>query len=614
MKTCSNCGAQYPDNDLNCPNCGLPEFLSQSVSPTVPEDDPYTGNAVPEYPVFRKRRKHPSVFAVLSVLAILATAGIAVYCLMIAPQQKYDRAMAAYEAGDYKTALSGFEGLSGFKDSKERAAETASLMHYASGKAAYESGDFERAKAEFSAAGNYKDSAELAAESEKAGRYAKAVSMLSGGKIDEAVEELKILGDYRDSRTLIYNALSEKGDQAVLRGDLETAADYYVKAGEYGSISGKELYISYGSGIKAIKEGNCELAAQCFEKTGDYMDSAELLKKCYSKLVEDAINANDLDSAVKYLAKSGLQSNEVSAKLKERCYSYGIEALEKKDYDKAAEYLKAAGDYKDARQKGKQAFYLQGTALMKNASYLEASEYFKLAGDYKNSKALIKECVYLRGVTKLESKELDAAAAIFRECGDYRYAKELIKVCNAESYYSTGLLNEAAAAYSKVSTKVSVTGFNVQARRDSVITEAALSNMKGEWTAKSNNAYVNIIYNYGWRTTKKNKGSVTGLVDGQNLWFGVNENPDGTFDITIQIYYFCFKSYKKLHLKDNKGINFVSRTFLRVRKMPSSFKLSSTETLKYSNGVFTLEYARNDKKSKKKKVIYRSTVKYKRVT
>ena len=580
----------------------------------MPEDDPYTGYAETEYPVFRKRRKRLPVFAVLSVLVILATAGIAVYVLAIQPQQKYERAVAAYEAGDYKTALSVFEELSGFKDSSERAAETASLMHYESGKAAYGSGDFEKAKAEFSAAGNYKDSLELAAESDKAGRYAKAVSMLSGGQTDEAVEELILLGDYRDSRILIYNALSDMGDQAVLRGDLEKAADCYVKAGEYGSVTGKELYISYGLGIKAIKAEDCKLAAQYFEKTGDYMDSAELLKKCYSKLVEDAITANDLDSAVKYLSKSGLQSKDVSAKLKERCYSYGIEALEKKDYDKAAEYLKAAGDYKDARQKGKQAFYLQGTALMKNADYLEASEYFKLAGDFKNSKALVKECVYLRGVAKLEANELDAAAAVFRECGNYKFSKELIKVCNAESYYSTGLLNEAAAAYSKVSAKVSVPGFNVQARRSSVITEAALSKMTGDWIAISNNAYVNSVYNAGWRKAVKNKGSVKSLVDGQNLWFGVTENPDGTFDITIQVTYFCFKSYARRNTKDNMGINSASKTFLRVRKMPSAFKINKNVTVKYSKGNFILEYKRDVKKTKKRKIIYRSVIKYVRGT
>ena len=152
----------------------------------------------------------------------------------------------------------------------------------------------------------------------------------------------------------------------------------------------------------------------------------------------------------------------------------------------------------------------------------------------------------------------------------------------------------------------------MQARRASVITEAALSNLKGDWTAKSNNAYVNSIYKYGWRTVKKNRGSVTGLADGQNLWFGVKENLDGTFDITIQVTYFCIKSYSRRITKDNMGINSATRTFLRVRTLPSVYKLNGNVTLKYSKGNFILEYSRNVKKSKKKKDIYRSVVTYKR--
>ena len=245
MKTCSNCGAQFPDNDLNCPNCGLPEFLSQSVSVSeeIPEEGLFPEYDETDYPVFRKRRKHISVFALLSILVVFATAGIAIYSLVLSPLQKYNRAAEAFEAGDYQTALTGFEGAAGFRDSKERAVEAYSLLHYTNGKTAYESGDFEKAKAEFSAAGNYKDSADLALESERAGRYAKAVSMLSAGQTDEAIEELKLLGDYKDSRDLIFSTLSGKGDQAVLNGDFEKAAEYYGKAGEYGSIAGKEQKI-----------------------------------------------------------------------------------------------------------------------------------------------------------------------------------------------------------------------------------------------------------------------------------------------------------------------------------------------------------------------------------
>lgn len=579
MKTCSNCGAQYPDNDFSCPNCGLPEFLSGSVSDAVPEgiygEDIYSPEYIPqEYPVFKKRRKGPSIYIVLSVLVILATSGIAVYVLLVTPSQKYKAAAAAFDAGDYKTAAASFEEIGGFKDSKDRAAESMMLMHYSNGRAAFNSGDFERAKAEFTAAGTYKDSADMAAESEKASHYAKALVLIASGDSDAAVEELLYAGDYKDSRNLIYNQFLTRGDRALGTGNYESAADYYVKASEYGPVTGKETFISYGHGIKALKEGNLEAAAEHFSKAGDYQDSAEQAKNCYLRLAENAVASNDLDNAAKYYAKTGLQTNDVNNKLKDYCYSAGVEAYKKKDYDSAADYLKTAGDYKD-------------------------------------SKALLKECIYRQGIERLIAKEFDQGAALFRKCGKYKLAQELVKVCVAESYYANGSLNEALAAYSKVSPKTSISGFNIQGRKISIATERSLIKVSGEWTAKSNDAYIKIVRKRGKHKVKI-KRSQKKLVGGQKLYFAYRENPDGTFDITIQATYFRYVSYSRSHTLSNQGVTSFEKTYFKVRKMPESFKINKYLTVRYSKGNFILSYAKNNKK-KYKTDQYRATVKYRMV-
>ena len=612
MKTCSNCGAQFPDNDFTCPNCGLPEFLSGSVSTVVPEVfySPEPEYDQTEYPVFRKRRNRASVYLVLSVLVIMATAGVAVYCLLISPLQKYNAAAAAFDAGDYKTAAAGFEAVSGFRDSKERASEAAALIHYTTGRAAFDGGDFERAKAEFIAAGTYKDSAAMAEESEKAGHYAKALSLITAGDSDAAVEELKLLGDYKDSKKLIFDTLTGVAERALGTGEFEKAADYYVKAGEYGSVSDKQIYISYGYGVRAFKEGRYDQAAGFFTEAGNYRDSVSQKETCYSILAEEAIAANDLENAAKYFAKSGLKTNDASAKLKEICYSTGIEAFKNKDYGKAADYLKAAGNYKDAAQKCKQAFYLKGTMLVRSSDYSEAMECFRLAGDYKDAKELRKECRYCYGIEKLISKEFDSAASIFRNCGKYKFSKELIKVCKAETYYAAGLMSDAVSTYSKVSPKVTVKGFNVQARKNSVITEASLNNLSGDWTAKSNDAYVMRILKIGWKK-KKSKWSQTRLVGDQELWFEFTKNVDGSFNITIQATYYRFLNYSKKQANVKSAVKAVKKSFYSVKKMPSSFKLAKNITVKYKKGVITLEYAYKSKKGKRTDV-YSSTIKYRK--
>ena len=315
-------------------------------------------------------------------------------------------------------------------------------------------------------------------------------------------------------------------------------------------------------------------------------------------------------NAAKYFAKSGLKTNDASAKLKEICYSTGLEAFKNKDYGKAAEYLKAAGNYKDAAQKCKQAFYLQGTMLVRASDYSEAMECFRLAGDYKDAKELRKECRYCYGIEKLISKEYDSAASIFRECGKYKFSKELIKVCKAEKYYAAGLMSDAVSTYLTVSSKVAVKGFNVQARKDSVITEASLSNISGDWSARSNDAYVMRILKFGWKT-KKSKWSQTRLAGEQELWFEFTKNVDGSFNITIQATYFRYLNYSKKPANVKSGIKAVKKNFYSVKKIPSSFKLAKNITLSYKKGVFTLEYAYKSKKGKRTDV-YRSTIKYRK--
>ena len=540
----------------------------------VPEDI-YSPEYIPqEYPVFRKRRKGPSVYLVLSVLVILATAGIAVYLLLVTPSRKYKAATAAFDAGDYKTAASAFEEIGGFRDSKDRAAESVMLLHYTNGRAAFDSGNYERAKAEFTAAGTYKDSAEMAAESEKALHYAAALTLITGGQTDAAVEELKLCGDYRDSKKLIFDQFISRGDLALGSGNYETAADYYVKASEFGPVSGKENIISYGYGVRALKSGQYEAAAGYFSKAGNFQDSAEQAKSCYQKLAETAIAANDFENAAKYYEKTGLQSNVVNSKLKDYCYTAGVNAFKQKDYDSAASYLTTAGDY-------------------------------------KNSRELLKECIYCQGIERLAAKEFDQGAALFRKCGKYKFAQDLVRVCTAESYYANGSLNEAAAAYSKVSPKTSVPGFNVQGRKISINTERSLIKLSGEWTAKSNDAYIRIVRKRGKHKVKI-KRSQKKLVGGQKLYFAYRENPDGTFDVTIQATYYRFVSYSRMHALSNAGVASIEKTYFKVRKLPSTFKISKNLTVKYSKGTFILFYSRNNKK-KYKTDQYRSTVKYRMV-
>ena len=654
MKTCPKCGAEFSDEVIYCRNCGTTidqsnEAASEEAQPHLPVKEENEAKEAPEGVAAvpaeaaaadsvgtpetaaadtteaapapaaapAKKKKFPVVPVAIGGTALVAAAAaaiVAVNNIVIKPSKAYDKAVAAYEAADYEAAASQFEAMGDYKDSKDRAAECATLMHYENGKKAYNNGDFDKAAEEFTAAGSYKDSAEMVKECGLASHYAKAMLLSSYGDKEKAVDELILAGDYKDSKRMIYNILAELGDKATEEKDFLKASDYYQKAKTYVDYTNedKEKVILYGTALKTFNEGKYLEALRLFSKCNRYEESERYIEECYFQMGEEAYEKGNLQDAANYYGKTGKYVRKGYDKRKKVFYELGIKALDQKDYDKAADYLKAAGSYEDAAEKGKEAFYFKGNKLFADKDYGSAAGFFDLAGNFKDAKTKFKECRYQCGISDIAEKDFKNAKYWFEDLGNYKYTQDLVRVCDAELAYGEKQISKAASLYAKVSKKLKISGYDIQGRKAAVTTESTFAKASGVWKATSNNTYVKQTKRTR-RYKKWKKWYLTRVMTEQTIDVYYTVNEDGTFNLEIKAEYYRFLNFAWNQYDVETGYVDVEKEFKNLKKMPSKFNMGSGVTIKYSKGKYTLVYSKNVK-SGSTKTQFRATVKFKKLS
>ena len=663
MKTCPKCGAEFSDEVIYCRNCGTKvnqsnEAASEEAQPHLPVNgeneakaaseggsepvsepvtegsdepakEPAPEAAPAEAPAAAaaetpeaapataptKKKKFPVVPVAIGGVALVAVAavtGVVVNNNVVKPSKAYDAAVAAYESSDYEAAASQFEALGDYKDSKERAADSATLMHYENGKKAFNDGYFDKAVEEFTAAGSYKDSAEMVKECGLASHYAKAMQLSAYGDKEKAVDELILAGDYKDSKRMIYNILGELGDKATEEKDFLKASDYYQKAKTYVDYTNedKEKVILYGTALKTFNEGKYVEAIRLFSNCHRFEESERYIEECYFQLGEEAYAKGKLQDAATYYGKTGEYVRKGYDKRKKVFYELGIKALDQKDYDKAADYLKAAGSYEDAVEKGKEAFYFKGNKLFAEKDYLSAAEFFELAGNFKDAKTKFKESRYQTGISDIAEKDFKNAKYWFEDLGNYKYTQDLLKVCDAELAYEDKQISKAASLYAKVSKKLKISGFDVQGRKAAVTTESTFAKASGVWKATSNNTYVKQTKRTR-RYKKWKKWYLTRVMTEQTIDVYYTVNEDGTFNLEIKAEYYRFLNFAWNQSDVETGYVDVEKEFKNLKKLPSKFNMGNGVTIKYSKGKFTLVFSKKVK-SGSSTTQYKATVKFKK--
>lgn len=158
-----------------------------------------------------KERKNKRL-TVAFVLAVLIACVVGWFVVtQVIPNNKYQRAVALREKGQYGEAAAVFTELGDYSDASEQIAPT----KYMQAMALRENGRYDDAIAAFSELGNYSDAATQASET----KYQQAVTLRENGQYDEAVAAFAELGDYSDAKIQQIEIMSEIPNTKVVAFD-----------------------------------------------------------------------------------------------------------------------------------------------------------------------------------------------------------------------------------------------------------------------------------------------------------------------------------------------------------------------------------------------------------
>ncbi|MCR4777183.1 MAG: hypothetical protein K5869_12495 [Saccharofermentans sp.] len=600
-----------------------------------------TGNTAPaaapvQNTLTAKKKKLPIVPIAAGAAVVVAAVGVGIYFISTTTSRKYKSALKALDSGEYEAAITQFEALGDYEDSKERVEKATLMMHYDNGKKAFYSGDYEKAKEEFKLAGNYNDAEDMVKESELAGKYAHAVSLSVSGDYTGAIEEFNRISDYKDAAVQIKKCYFEMAEAALAGNKLDEATEYYKQAGDYPNASEKLSEINYMRAEGELAAGNDLGAADFFYQAGSYKDAADRAKQIYYKLGTDAFSKKNYDKSADYLKMAG-DYQDAATQVQVAAYNAAAVSLKTRNYEKAGLYLSLAGTYKNADQaliktiqnlvkakdydnakkvalnySGENAEewnnYISGMISFSNKDFAAAADSFKAAGEFMNSQVCYQSSKYNQGLKLLKEKSFNDAKAAFSAAGSYKFAYDLSIVCNAEGHYAEGHVLKASQLYAKVNKKVKVSEFNIWSRKAYIDARLTLIRASGDWTGKANTITSKVVEDYGyshmWRSTE--------LWSDQYITFKYEMNDNGTFNFEFTLSFGRYTNYSYYSYDLTSDRVTVTKKFKNQKKLPSSIKLSNNVTLKYSKSTFTVVYTKTER-SGASTYQYTSTVSYRKL-
>ena len=151
----------------------------------------------------------PVIVAVIAFFVIMQT--------VVIPRNNYNKAVDLYENGQYAEAITIFETLGGYIDSKEKA-EAAKKE-----KKAEEDAEKEAKKAE----------AYAKAEAKNAEAYAEAVTLLETAQYEKAIAAFTALGKYKDSPEKVLASKYARAEELLSEGELFIASQAFYTIKDY---------------------------------------------------------------------------------------------------------------------------------------------------------------------------------------------------------------------------------------------------------------------------------------------------------------------------------------------------------------------------------------------
>ncbi|MBD5383999.1 MAG: TIR domain-containing protein [Ruminococcaceae bacterium] len=216
---------------------------------------------------------------------------------------------------------------------------------YAKAAASLENGDYSEAELIFTALGDYKDSAKMVSEC----KYRSASAMLENGEYDMAERAFERLDGYSDSRGMIYRCRYQKAQQLLENGDTAAARLIFEELDGRWECEEFLKQIEYIEAERLLDAGKYKEARDAFEAIWQYSDSLRRFYESRYKYASELFeNGEYYTASSEFYELIGYEDSETQ--YRRACYYHGLELEENGNLEKACLYLKIAKGYEDASE------------------------------------------------------------------------------------------------------------------------------------------------------------------------------------------------------------------------------------------------------------------------
>ena len=367
---------------------------------------------------------------------------------------RYQRAEYLAATGQYESAVSVYDEILSYESSRDR--RSAAIDSWAGQLMSQK--DYTAAREKYLSLGAYSDAATQANDC----LYQPALSAIDSGDYLSAISLLTQLDSaYQNTALRLQEAYYGAAEQYFDQQNYETAADYYLLAGDYLDAYSQATACLYEPAYALMQDGDYAAAKESFDKILTFRDSQQLSYECsymlalaeyelgnYTQaclLVEDAFSyepAAELMQECTYLPAVALQQEgdlnnalllfesiagyrDADDRAQSIRYMLAVSMLDNGNYAGAITAFEALGEYEGSPEKLKRAQYAYAQQLLDGGDYIAASELFITLSPYEQSDAHYQKAQYMLGQEALKINDLNAASAYFYNAGSHQDAKKL---------------------------------------------------------------------------------------------------------------------------------------------------------------------------------------------
>ena len=200
----------------------------------------------------KRARKAKKIAIILAIILAVAIALVILCKMVIIPNNKYNKAIALMNNGNYDEAIIAFENLDGYRNSNEKIQECNNAIMD----------------------GNYND----------------AVALMNSGKYGEAITVFEALGGYKNAESYLQEAYYSQGKDRYNQKNFVTAKSSFNMCIEYKDspfyVKECEKGISYNSAKNLLKLKEYEKALKIFQDLDDFEDSQAMVAETKKLIVQ----------------------------------------------------------------------------------------------------------------------------------------------------------------------------------------------------------------------------------------------------------------------------------------------------------------------------------------